>query len=146
MKVVADTGPLVAAANRRDEAHELAASLVTELGNDLVVLGPVVVETDHLLRGRIGAHAARAFLGALVAGEHETAFLTPVLLRRAVEFDDRYADLDLGLTDGAIMAFAERHAAPILTFDFEHFRATRPRRGFWRLVIDESRYEEAVNA
>jgi hypothetical protein len=25
VKVVADTGPLVAAANRRDEAHELAA-------------------------------------------------------------------------------------------------------------------------
>jgi predicted nucleic acid-binding protein len=146
VRVVADTGPLVAAANERDEAHELAAALVTELGNDLVVLGPVIVEADHLLRGRIGPHAARMFLGALVAGEHETAFLTPALLRRAVAFDERYADLDLGITDGAVMAFAERHAAPVLTFDFEHFRATRPRRGYWRLVVDEARYEEAVNA
>ena len=146
MKVVADTGPLVAAANERDEAHELAAALVTALGNDLVVPGPVVVEADHLLRGRVGSQAARMFLGALGAGEHQTAFLTPGLLRRAVEFDERYADLDLGITDGAVMAVAERHAAPILTFDFEHFRATGPRRGYWRLVIDESRYEDAVNA
>ena len=145
MRVVADTGPLVAAANERDEAHGLAAALVTELGSDLVVLGPVMVETDHLLRGRIGSHVARRFLEALVAGEHETAFLTPALLRRAVELDDRYADLDLGLTDAAVMAYAERHAVPILTFDFEHFRATRPRRGYWRLVVDEARYDEAVN-
>jgi hypothetical protein len=86
------------------------------------------------------------FLGARVAGEHDTAFLTSALVRRAVEFDDRYRDLDLGLADGSVTALAERYAAPILTFDFEHFRATRPRRGYWRLVIDEASYDEAVNA
>jgi hypothetical protein len=102
---------------------------VTELGSDLVVLEPVPVETDQLLRGRIGAHAARTFLSALVAGEHETAFLTPALLRRAVEFDECYADLDLGLAHGAIMAFAERHAAPILTFDSEHSEPPGPAAG-----------------
>jgi predicted nucleic acid-binding protein len=122
------------------------SALVTELGSDLVVLEPIKVETDHLLRGRVDAHSARMFLGALVAGEHEAAFLTPALLRRAVEFDDRYADLDLGLTDGSVMVFAERHGGAILTFVFERFRATRPRRGYWRLVIDQARYDEAVNA
>ena len=144
MRVLADTGPLVAAANPRDEAHPLATELVTELGRELTVLEPVVVETDHLLRGRVGSPAARAFLRSLVSGEHEVAFLTPALLRRAAEFDSRYADLDLGVTDASIMAFAERHRVPILTFDFEHFRATRPTRGFWRLVIDEGRYEAEV--
>lgn len=39
---------------------------------------------------------------------------------------------------------AERHELPILTFDFEHFRATRPERGFWQLVIDEARYADSV--
>ena len=42
------------------------------------------------------------------------------------------------------MAYAERHHLPVLTFDFEDFRATRPAKGHWRLVIDEARYVEAT--
>ena len=38
------------------------------------------------------------------------------------------------------MAAAERDRLPILTFDFGHFRATRPADGHWQLVIDEHRY------
>jgi uncharacterized protein len=144
VRVVADTGPLVAAANARDEAHRLSARLVTELGRDLVVLDSIVVETDHLLRGRVGSEAARSFLRALARGEHTVAFLTPALFRRAVEFDTRFADLDLGVVDGSVMAYAERHRLPVLTFDFEHFRATTPLRGYWRLVVDEARYREAT--
>lgn len=144
MRVVADTGPVVAAANARDEAHELAVALVTELGRDLIVPDPVIVEADQLLRSRVGTHSARLFLSALVDGEHQVGFLTPALLRRAAEIDERFADLDLGIADASVMAYAERHRLPILTFDFQHFRATRPARGYWRLVIDESRYQEAT--
>ena len=144
MKVVADTGPLLAAANTRDEAHGLASALVTELGRDLIVLDPVVVEVDHLLRSRLGSEAARLFLRSLVEGEHRVAFVTAGILQGATEFDARFADLDLGFVDGTIMAYAERHRLPILTFDFEHFRATKPTRGYWRLVIDEARYRDAT--
>lgn len=105
---------------------------------------PVVVETDQLLRARVGAHAARLFLAALAAGEHEVAFLSAGVLRRAVEIDAGLNDLNLGFADAAVMAVAERDDLPILTFDFEHFRATRPGRGFWRLVIDEARYADSV--
>lgn len=144
MKVVCDTGPLVAAANRRDRAHDLAAALVTRLGRDLLVPEPVVVEVDQLLRRRVSTDAARLFLSSLARGEHGVGFLTPGLLRRAVEIDARYADLDLGFTDSAVMALAERSAMPILTFDFEDFRATTPERGHWQLVVDESRYREST--
>lgn len=105
---------------------------------------PVIVEVDQLLRARVGAHAARLFLEALDAGEHEVAYLSPGLLRRAIEIDARFADLDLGLADASVMAIAERHRLPILTFDFEHFRATRPQRDFWRLVVDEARYADST--
>jgi hypothetical protein len=135
---------LLAAANRRDQAHLLAAELVTRLGRDLIVPGPVIVEVDQLLRSRVGGHAARLFLGSLVAGEHSVAFLSAALLRRTAEIDARFADLGLGLVDAAVMALAERHRHPILTFDFEHFRAAPPQRGYWHLVIDESRYAKAV--
>ena len=145
MRVLADTGPVVAAANRRDHAHDLAAALVTELGRELVVLDPVIVEVDHLLRARVNRNAGVAFLSAVAKGEHDVDFMTQGLVRRAAEIDAKFRDLDLGFVDAAIMAYAERHDLPILTFDFEDFRAAPPERGYWRLVVDEDRYEEAVS-
>jgi predicted nucleic acid-binding protein len=123
-----------------------------------VVPLPVVAETDHLLRARVAPHVARLFLAALAAGEHDVAFLSAGLLRRAVEIDAGFADLDLGFADAgfadldlgfadaAVMAFAERHELPVLTFDFEHFRATRPQGGYWRLVVDEARYADSIRS
>lgn len=145
MRVVADTGPLVAAANARDKAHELAGSLVSELGRELIIPDLVLVEVDQLLRARVGKNAGLAFLAAVSSREHEVAFLSQGLLGRAVEIDRRFSDLDLGLVDASVMAYAERHELPILTFDFEDFRAAPPASGYWRLVIDESRYEEATD-
>jgi hypothetical protein len=144
LSVVADTAPLLAAANHRDNAHALAKALVAALGRRLIVLGPVIVETDQLLRTRTSAEGARRFLSALAAGAHSADLLTPGLLRRATEIDAQYASLNLGLVDASVMAYAERHELPILTFDFADFRATRPARGHWRLVVDEARYAESV--
>lgn len=71
-------------------------------------------------------------------------FLTPRLLQRAAEIDAHYADLNLGFTDAALMALAERHDLPVLTFDFRDFRATSPESGEWRLVVNEARYRDAT--
>lgn len=49
-----------------------------------------------------------------------------------------------GLADATVMAVAEVESLPVLTFDFEHFRATRPARGYWRLVVDEARFQDAT--
>jgi hypothetical protein len=117
---------------------------VTEFGRDLLVLETVMVEVDHVLRARVGSKVARAFLEDVASGEHTPVPLSGGLLRRAVEIDGQFADLELGLADGSVMALAERDRLPILTFDFEHFRATRPAHGFWRLVVDEARYRQAT--
>ena len=111
-----------------------------------MVPATVLVETDQLLRARVSDVAARLFLASVAAGEHVLAPVTIGLLRRAAEIDARYADLRLGLTDATVMALAERDDLPILTFDFEHFRATGPAAGHWRLVVDESRYAEATSS
>jgi predicted nucleic acid-binding protein len=70
---------------------------------------------------------------------------TFVQYRASVEIDDRFADLGIGLADASVMALAEGTGSPILTFDFAHFRATAPARGFWRLVVDEAVYARAVD-
>ncbi len=144
MKVVADTGPLVAAVNRRDKAHRLSVALVAELGRNLIIPDPVLVEVDQLLRDRVDGTAAANFLAAVSTGEHGIAFLSQGLLCRATEIDLQFADLDLGFVDAAVMAYAERHDLPILTFDFRDFRAAPPQRGYWTLVVDEHRYAEAT--
>jgi len=107
-----------------------------------VVPTPVLAEVDHFVRSRVGGSAARSFLRSVVGGTFEIAYLTAGLIRRAGELDERYADLDLGFTDTCVMAIAERHELPILTFDFADFRATESASGPWRLVLDERVYRE----
>jgi predicted nucleic acid-binding protein len=87
-------------------AHALAASLVTEVGRGLLVPEPVIVGVDQLLRSRVGSHAARLFLESISAGEHSVVNVSPGLLRRAVELDSAFAELDLGYVDAAVMAIA----------------------------------------
>ncbi len=137
MKVVCDTAPLVAAADRGSRVHPLIAPLISRLGSNLILLDVVLAEADYMLRSRRGPWSARALLAAATTGAHTPAFLSPGLLSRAAELDAHYADLDLGLVDASIMAYAERHDLPILTFDFRDFRATESSRGPWRLVLSE---------
>jgi predicted nucleic acid-binding protein len=141
---VGDTGPLVAALDKRDRAHVLSRRLLSEIGRGLILPATVLAEADFLLRRRVSGLAARALLRGAVAGEHSVHFLSASLLRRAAEIDSYFADLDLGLTDSSVMALAERENLPILTYDFEHFRATRPRDGYWRLVVSERQYAEST--
>jgi hypothetical protein len=94
--------------NGPDQASGAPGQRPSEAAGDLVVLDPVIIETDHLLRARVGSEAARLFLRSLVEGEHRVTFLTPGLLRRAAELDERYADLDLGLVDAALYRAATR--------------------------------------
>ena len=145
MAAVADSGPLISAVQSDDAAHPLARELVGALGRELVVLMPVLAEVDYMVRKRAGAEPGRRLLRAIREGEHTAAFLTPGLLARAVEIDAQYAHLELGFVDASIMAFAERHKLPILTFDFRHFRATKPAKGDWRLLLDEGTLARALD-
>jgi predicted nucleic acid-binding protein len=143
-KILVDTAPLVAALDARDSAYEIAAPLLAKLRRQAVVPTPVLAEVDHFVRSRVGGSSARSFLRSVVGGTFEIAYLTAGLVRRAGELDERYADLDLGFTDTCVMAIAERHQLPILTFDFADFRATESAAGPWRLVLDEQAYREIV--
>lgn len=146
LRAVADTGPLVAAVNARERSHRVARHLVASFGRSLLVPMPVIAETDHMLRSRIGLGPARSFLSALAEGAHEIGPLPKGLFRRAVEIDRQYADLDLGLADASVMATAEHHRLPILTFDFADFRAAPGREGPWPLVISEEQLVRALGS
>lgn len=145
MAILIDTGPLVSAVDRRDPACAMSVAALGRLGRNAIVPSPVVVEVDHLVRERVGPHAARTFLKHIADGSHQVAYMTAGLMQRAAELDRRYADLNLGVVDGCVMAIAERHDLPILTFDFRDFRATESIRGPWRLAVDERLYAREVS-
>jgi predicted nucleic acid-binding protein len=138
MKILVDTAPIVAAANDRDSTHHMARTAMRKLRRNAVIPSPVLVEADHLIRDRAGNDAARGFLRAVADGTHEVAYMTARLMERAVEFDAKYADLNLGFVDASVMAIAERRKMPIFTFDFRGFRATESAEGPWSLAIDEN--------
>ncbi|MGH2499994.1 MAG: type II toxin-antitoxin system VapC family toxin [Candidatus Limnocylindria bacterium] len=142
--IVADTGPLLAAADSGDEAHRLGAALIVRAGRDLVVPDAVAAEADSLIRRRVGSPVARAFLASLAAGKPRRVSLPASLLARAVAIDRQYPHLDLGIVDASVMALAEAEACPILTFDFTDFRATRAATGPWRLLVSEASYLDAI--
>ncbi len=145
MKVVADTGPLVSAADRSDRAHALAAHLLAELVPYVLVPDAVVVEAYYLMRARASETAARRFLEDLREGQLSRVAWSHVLFERAVAYERAYRDLGLGIVDGSVMALAEAEHASVLTFDYTDFRATRPLRGgFWRLVVDEDQYRRLM--
>jgi uncharacterized protein len=145
LAVVVDTGPLLAAALKRDSAHELAAALIAYGGRDLLIPDPVVAECESFLRQRDSHEGARRFLAALVDGIWVRVPLTPSLFAQAVAIDKRYQDLGLGLVDASVMAIAAATKSSILTFDFRDFRAAPPiRGGSWDLVVDEAEFARSV--
>lgn len=83
-----------------------------------------------MLGERFGALARRAFMADLVAGRFSVGALEREDCARVIDLDTRYADLDLGLADCALIVLAARYRTTrILSFDERHFRAVRPLHG-----------------
>jgi len=121
-----DAAPLVALAEVGEQRDVILATLAAEPG-PLVVPAPTTAEIDYLLGQRFGRAARRAFLADLAAGRFVVAGLAREDLVTIVDLEARYADLDLGLADCALVTLAHRHRTTrLLTFDERHFRAVTP--------------------
>lgn len=128
MALVFDTGPLVAAANRRDRAHSVCRSLIEETEELLVVPAPVLFEVDYWLRTRLGTGALLAFLDEIISGNFFVEDPKPGDYQRARDLCEKYGDSDIGFVDAAVMAIVERLNEPKLaTLDHRHFGMIRPR-------------------
>jgi uncharacterized protein len=62
--ILVDTGPLVALANDKDDAHSACERLLTTIAGPLLVPAPVLTEVCYLLETRRGT-GARGRLGQL---------------------------------------------------------------------------------
>ena len=122
MAVLLDTGILYAYYDRSDSWHARALGLVRSEAGGLIVPAPVIPEVDHLLGARLGAKARAVFYRALVDGDYLVADLPHDRYSRVAELNRRFADLDLGFVDAAIVTIGEATGlARIATTDRRHF-------------------------
>jgi predicted nucleic acid-binding protein len=125
-----DAGPLVALADSAEPQRETILDILTHETGGLVIPAPTTAEVDHLLGRRFGSAARRAFVSDLAAGRFSVASLERADNATILDLDARYAALELGLADCALIALAARHRTTrILSFDERRFRAVAPLHG-----------------
>jgi uncharacterized protein len=125
--LVIDAGPLVAFGDADDPHFAQIDRLLRTVDGPLVIPAPVTAEVDYLLGQRLGRGPRRSFIADLAAGRFTVACLEREDYATIGDLDARYADLELGLADCALVVIANRYGTNrILSFDERHFRAVTP--------------------
>jgi uncharacterized protein len=125
--LLCDTGVLLAAGNRKDQAHQACVRLLREAQGPLLVPSPVLGEVGYLLQSRVGPQAEATFLKSFGGDGFQIAELQDQDIRRMAELVEAYLDLPLGIVDAAVIAIAERlQLIEIATLDRRHFGVVRP--------------------
>jgi predicted nucleic acid-binding protein len=130
--IIVDTGPLVAALNRRDHQHARCRKLLDEHAGQLLVTPYVVAEVCWMAASRIGARAEANVIDSVAAGELRQVSIESADLGRIGELLHRYVNLHRGqglsVADASVVAVAERlNIGEIATLDSVDFSVVRPR-------------------
>lgn len=127
MALVLDTGPIVALLDAADPAHSACVQMIDEIGEDLVVPVPVLVEVDYWLRKIYGPEPWQAFVEDVALGAYRLHSLDETDLVRAAQLEGTYGSLDLGLVDAAVIAACERLGErKVATLDLRDFSVVQP--------------------
>lgn len=122
MSVLLDTGIVYAYYDRSDRWHGRARRLMEGESGGLVLPAPVVPEVDHLLGQRLGSRGRLTFYAGIVDGYYLVADLPREAYRRVVDLNRRFAELELGFVDAAVVTLAETLGlSRIATADRRHF-------------------------
>lgn len=123
---ILDAGPLYAATDPDDEAHERCVAVLRTLGIRIVVPSLVIAAVLHFIGKWLSPAAeARVLLGM---AHQEIEHPHPQDWARMAELVDRYRNFPLGGVDASVVALAERlNTRLIITLDRRHFAAIRPR-------------------
>ena len=105
--IVTDTSAILAFMNSRDAHHEAVRAWLEAEARPLVTTPMVIAEVDHLVSARGGPQAVAALRADLAAGAYAVEWW-PAAMAATVRVADRYADMDLGLTDASLVVLADR--------------------------------------
>ncbi|MEA2199068.1 MAG: uncharacterized protein QOJ25_3119 [Solirubrobacteraceae bacterium] len=127
MALVLDTGPIVALLDASDPEHERCQQMVADVGEDLVVPAPVLVEVDYWVVKLFGVAAWHTFVEDVARGAYRLYQPEERDLVRCAELEHTYETLDLGLVDAAVIVACERLGeTKVATLDRRDFGLVRP--------------------
>ena len=128
MALVLDTGPIVALLDASDPEHERCRRMVADLGEDLVVPAPVLVEVDYWLTKLFGAEPWQTFVEDIARGAYRPYHLDERDFVRAAELERAYGSLGLALVDAAVIVACEQLGeTKVATLDRRDFSVVQPR-------------------
>ena len=118
MKLIVDTGPLVALLDRKDPHHRWALEAFEELATPYLTCDAVLTEASHFLGD------SAALRAAWKAGELVIAFDAQKHRERICALIDKYEPMDFA--DACVVVMAElHHPATVLTIDRRDFARYR---------------------
>lgn len=121
--IVADTGGLLALANEQDKHHAKVHAFFERCRTPWILPAVILCEVDYLLRKEKMSNSVLMLIDDIRAGAFTLDARMEDDLPRIRELLEKYDNLDLGLTDAAVMALAERlRAKAIVTVDERDFR------------------------
>ncbi|MES2209657.1 MAG: PIN domain-containing protein [Chloroflexota bacterium] len=135
---ILDTGPLLAALDRRDPGHAVCAEVLRRRDLELVIPALVVAEVSWFAASRLGPRGEAAFVRSLrdldVEAPHPDDWS---VIADLVEW---YADFPLGTVDASIVVLADRFETDlIVTLDRRHFGAIQSPKGRRFRLLPEPR-------
>jgi len=123
VKAIADTGFLVAFANKTDRHHRWAVGIASQVTEPLLTCEAVLAETAFHLGGSAQA------LAFIREGLVQLAFTASEHLDRLGELAKRYADRHPDFADLCLIRLSELHPTyPVITTDLSDFRVYRRNR------------------
>lgn len=127
--MIVDTSVIYALLDSRDGAHDEVVEWYRVADPEFETTPFVLAEMDHMAGRILGANAQRAWRADVAAGVYRVEWWDTAAVD-SIAVADRYADLAVGITDGSLVALADRMGVvEIATLDQRHFRAMAPLSG-----------------
>lgn len=125
--LIVDTGPLVAAADTADPAHQRCLNLLESHPGPLVTTALVTVEAGWLIRRQLDQRAEALLYETIAQGQIAVEDLIARDWTRVSELVSTYSNIGLDAADASIVAIAERLGQHVIaTLDERDFRIVKP--------------------
>ena len=125
--VIADTGFVVALANRSDAKHEVVKAIYLQQKR-ILLPQTVLAEVAYLIGREAGVITVASFLKGLPMSQFSLLALLEEDVLRVAEILAQYADSRIDFVDASVMAVAERlNIVTVLTLDRRDFSLFRHR-------------------
>ncbi|VXD18210.1 type II toxin-antitoxin system VapC family toxin [Planktothrix paucivesiculata] len=126
-RVIADTGFVVALANRLDQRHAEVTPIYLQY-QQIFLPQVALVEIAYLIGRDAGITTVVQFLHGLSASRFELIVAVEEDIERTANILEQYIDSRIDFVDACIMAIAERlNIQTVLTIDQRDFRLFRPK-------------------